>query len=34
MAVVVIATAIGTWINDNTKLFGDYLSDDDLNAAA
>lgn len=34
IVVVVVASAIGTWVNDNTTLFGDYLSDEELKAAA
>lgn len=30
MAVIVIATALGTWINDHTDYFGGYMSDEEL----
>lgn len=30
MAILVIASALGTWINDHTSLGGDYLSDEEL----
>ena len=32
MAVLVIASALGQWINDHTNLGGDYLSDEELRA--
>lgn len=32
LAVVIVASAIGTWINDHTGFFGDYLSDEELKA--
>lgn len=34
MTVVFIATLIGTWINDHTKLGGDYMSDEELHGKA
>ncbi len=30
MAILVIAAALGTWVNDHTRLGGDYLSDEEL----
>jgi len=30
-AVVIVATVLGAWINDHTKLGGDYMSDEELN---
>lgn len=31
LAIVCVASVLGTWINDHTNLGGDYLSDESLN---
>ena len=33
MAILVIASALSTWINDHTKLGGDYMTEDELKSA-
>ncbi len=30
LAVVIVAAAVGAWINDNTEIGGDYLSDEEM----
>ncbi len=31
VCVVVIATAVCAWVNDKTKIGGDYLSEEEMN---
>ncbi len=34
LIVVVVASAIGAWVNDKTKIGGDYLSEEEMSGKA